>query len=1226
MRNKNAGFSLVELLVAITIAAVVSGSIGYLLITSLRMYNKETVNVALQQELQITLNQIMDYAMESETVVSDFDGVFPDYLALGTFEDKTLHTQIIWKDGNRLFLRKTDIDDFVVIKTDPNDPQNKTINEEKILDYIPNNEGDSSDLYLLAEYVKKFDSDVIGISEKMDGEGNHEEYLFENPISINITLEFEKEATTAEKRVSDKALLRNRVVNNIYVKNSVYSSGAEFVNSDDYNKRSTALNITTTTVNNEQKLGYLKIDGDEVHSVKGDLNILEIIPNYTYDYVQYGIGGKNGELLNSANTDYGSDSIKPISAAEMEGYMIKAAGSYWERLQDGNFSKRNVSTMISSGEMFLNSGASIPAYQFLDSKDRVGYYEYVGESNGGVYAINTYQGNLVPIQNLGQGNAKPNILSFTTTSDDSEKYTPKMYSPIFELCEADDGSGDYYYPEVSYSGRNDYKEVYEKIKHNEYYTENRFIKYEYVGPGKGDVSLLFKKYDYNRPSNYSKNGGYGVEYKVRGDIYQYSVSEGAEYYGYIDGYTTRTSTSETENGYDFSSNVVRVEMYSRAYSSAPVYSNDFGWKWVEAEEGSILYEDIVNGNKVTSCSVIENKLYENTTSDDGKRIYLKDHPRGRIINNETFKLLMLQDVLEQYTDYNKLNIKNGIWDSANNTYDNVNYSALKKWEQDNHRIKLSVRTPADLREDDIDSADLIVIGWSGTEGGFNAAHLLYKNIRGSADSTDFGITNDITFSQTVKIYKKVINEEASIACPTALSGLSGKTNLSKLYMMLYCVKNDSVTYEEAYNDTYGNYKLNKTQKQNQAGTTDYWTDDPSYMRDLENPSKTKIAVNGSGRNIFTDFLLSMEGKEMSKSLYDSDTETMFSKKTTELAYFDEDKNSAHYGDMVVKSANTVIDGVDLNVAEQFIKEWGNKGSGNFDCNVKLLHINDYIYGRYSSSATYNNVTKQYYSFSYSEVSDDYLYKNQMAYNNNATLMTYNSGGTTGLAVLQTATKNATKKSSGATTDIIGTMEFVGACDIATGDARRAAQGDTSTYKVEDHPIGYSKRVIRLDGGIDKKVLYLSEAEYQKARDEGLYLYCVVKTSKDLDKYNKVVTWYRKNEDIEKGLDILYRYDYDDDIYGNDAQFHNENTTASPRCVRYASGEGPSEEYVYEFCFKYELYYFQHIFPINNPVKIKDTDVHQLNNCIIAKVAAGNGLMYEGSDELYIVIRDDFDLD
>ena len=136
----NKGFSLVELLVAITISAIVAGGIGYLLTTSLRMYNKDTVDVTLQQELQITLNQIVDYAMESETIVADFDGNYPVYLALGTFEsvsgtgvlDKTkLNAQIIWQDGNKLYIKKATIADFC-LSADPENAHYREIDKSKI--------------------------------------------------------------------------------------------------------------------------------------------------------------------------------------------------------------------------------------------------------------------------------------------------------------------------------------------------------------------------------------------------------------------------------------------------------------------------------------------------------------------------------------------------------------------------------------------------------------------------------------------------------------------------------------------------------------------------------------------------------------------------------------------------------------------------------------------------------------------------------------------------------------------------------------------------------------------------------------------------------------------------------------------------------------------------------------------------------------------------------------
>ena len=137
----NKGFSLVELLVAITISAIVAGGIGYLLTTSLRMYNKDTVDVTLQQELQITLNQIVDYAMESETIVADFDSTYPNYLALGTFEsasgtgvlDKTkLDAQIIRQDGNKLYIKKATIDDFC-LSSDPTNADYRKIDRKSVV-------------------------------------------------------------------------------------------------------------------------------------------------------------------------------------------------------------------------------------------------------------------------------------------------------------------------------------------------------------------------------------------------------------------------------------------------------------------------------------------------------------------------------------------------------------------------------------------------------------------------------------------------------------------------------------------------------------------------------------------------------------------------------------------------------------------------------------------------------------------------------------------------------------------------------------------------------------------------------------------------------------------------------------------------------------------------------------------------------------------------------------
>ena len=1197
--KKNDGFTLVELLVAIAIAAVVAGSVSFLLFTSMRMFNKETVEVDLQQELQLSINQMMDYAMESETIIADFDGNYPDYIAFGNYTDSTLSAHIIWRDGNRLYLKNDDIPDFV--NTDLNDETNYgKIVASEITDRIPATEGSSPTANLMADYVKAFDVEVGGL-ENVYAEGSTAivGYEFKNPLSVDITLEFEKAVRTANtkgKRVNEKVSLRNRVKYNIFVNTHEYSLKKQI-------SKAEPLTITTETVKLDNKLGYLKIDGDETHSRPGDLNILEIVPDYSYDYVQFAIAGKDGKMLNTVNTDYGSSApFGPVTAAEMEGYVNMAAGSYHQSIY---YEAPVVSVHSDTGTLFMNSGASVPAYYVSSSYENMtGYYEYVGEANGGIYALSSYElaESLAPV--AGSGNARPNIKCFSLEGLSNISNTTKRYNPVFEFVAKDDKSNDFYTPQINYdsNARKDYKRVYRNNDSNQ-----GLLRYEYVGGGRGDIALKFNRYNINQ--GYSPNNGTGFEYKVKGNIYAYSDNENGQYCASYDGFTTREDITYSEAGYDYNMSVSLVVMCSKFYESQPTYDKDYGWIWHEVQNGSGVYNSIQDGSLCTSSSVVESKAWKNSGTSDNKRIYLKNHKRYRIVNNDTFKLLIMQDVLEGYTTAKKLNIKKGIWDPSTNWYDEVNSKAVKDWEADNHRIKLSVRTPEDIADSDIEAADLIIIGGP-NDGGFKNANLLSNALRNRTGTASYGLSNDISFEHVIKIYKKVISEEAAIAAPSELGGLgSGETNLSKLFIMLFCVKNDNVTKSSVSDETYLNAKDEKIEKQ---GSSNYWTEDATYQSEIEG----KITTLGSGRMMFSDFILSMEDKAMSKSMYGT---TPMSMKTSDFVYLDEDRNSSDYGKLVVNTCNDLnVDGYTLNVSGYTNNNWGGTGSGNFEVNFlqnEAGNRNEYISHRYSSGVIFNNELNMYYKFSYGQQTEG-LYKNQLVYNNDSTLMTYNSSGSTGTLMLQNVNNSATRKNGGSVTDVIGTMEYVGADDIESGTYRRNNQGDTTTYKFEDHPIEYSKRVIRLEGGIDKKVIYLSEAEYEKAKIEGLYLYCLVKTSKDNNMYNKCVTTYKRNDGSS------WRFDYDDDIYGGDAYTHPDNNTSSTNCRRYAAGGGVSDAYVYEYRYKVDPLYFQNITPMNNVVP----STHIPNNAFVAKVDAGNGKLYQGSDELFFVIRDTFDLE
>lgn len=1211
----NKGFSLVELLVAITISAIVAGGIGYLLTTSLRMYNKDTVDVSLQQELQITLNQIVDYAMESETIVADFDGTYPDYLALGTFEsvsgtgvlDKTkLNAQIIWQDGNKLYLKKTTVDDFC-LSSNPADADFRKIDKSKIESLIPA-AGASSDANLLAQYVDAFTvTGIGGIVEVKDESGNVTGHAYENPLSIILELEFEKSVAAANKnkKVKDTAYLRNKVTNDIYVNilgqpNQTYSL---------YEKDS--VSIETTTVNMEKKAGILQIPGSEHGGVSYDLNILEIVPDYTYDYVQYVLGGENGAILNSANTFYGpsaeSAGIKPISAAEFEGFLIRSAGY-----------RNNSNTTYGISSFYPNNGADIPAMYITPAKSRVGYYEYVGESNGGIYAIDSVISNMAPANGAGYGDTKPVIDYFVSDSyGNTTDFTGKYYRPKFEFVYEDDVESDtWYYPVLDANeGGGEYNKV---IYHNQY--GNDITTYQYVGEG-GLYDVVFG----NPTKEYNQH--YAC-YRVSGDINNTFSAKNGRYYAHLTGdkWEYRMDKSNYTVGFDYVRNVEDVIMFSKHLNQTPAKSSDYGWIWHEEASGAV-HDEIIKGARVTSASLIDTGDYVNHPSpSENNRIYLKDHIRNTVINNETFKLFTMQDIFEEYAPNKMLDIRYGIWDTENEQYCEVNKNALSSWEGSGHKVTLNVRIPTDVTDTDIENCDLVIFGING-DGGFDYAKSLYNSIRGSVSGQTYSTTNDLSFANAFLLYKKVIAEEVGIACPYSLisaGDAKASINIGKLFEMLYCVQNEDITKESVVDDTVTTAKLKKIEKQGES--SNYWTVDPDYQKDLAD----RVMVQGSGREMFSDFFKSMAKDALSKPLYDDNTLTH---PTTDFVYIEE--SGANAGSIIVPAKNETIDGYVFNNSAKVISTWGGGGGGGlsaFETNLLQWNTNKYLCDRYRSSFSgydkttfvWNPVYNKFYKFSYSEPQAG-IYRNQVVWNQTSDLLHFSKSGGSGLLGIQTVRNNTKNEGAPIPADVIGKINYVGADLEAAAVERRNNQGDTTTKQFSDMP-DYSMKIIDLpdyladptkpDTVVTKKVLYLSEEQFKKAQSEGLYLYVLIKSSKDPSCYNKCVLWYEKNEKDTEGKPIKWRVDYVNDDFGTD------NDETSENVVKYASGLlpdntiNPAETYVREYRYHVPAQYFANLAPPYN----------NKNNMIIARVDKTAEREYEGNDTLYIYIRDTFDLD
>lgn len=86
MRHDNKGFSLIELIIAISISVIILGIIASLLWQSTNYYRRSNEDITLQMEAQTILNQLKDLIVEADCVEFD-DSVEPARLRIQHGED-----------------------------------------------------------------------------------------------------------------------------------------------------------------------------------------------------------------------------------------------------------------------------------------------------------------------------------------------------------------------------------------------------------------------------------------------------------------------------------------------------------------------------------------------------------------------------------------------------------------------------------------------------------------------------------------------------------------------------------------------------------------------------------------------------------------------------------------------------------------------------------------------------------------------------------------------------------------------------------------------------------------------------------------------------------------------------------------------------------------------------------------------------------------------------------
>ncbi len=224
LKQNNKGLSLVELLVAISIGAIVAGSIAALMTFAIRMYRNESVNTQLQYELQSNLNMMMDEIMSAQTLVVDQNNIaittmgeaYTKYALFGTvrstgFEGVIFVSSAAGSDGTF----KVYMDRITSTLTDPKEVAAAAYTS------VTAHFADDPNPYLLGEFVTRFviQPDPHSTCFSVDPKDSTK-HLYTNPVSVSVELDFKKKGwgdKEYKKHVKDEVYLRNRLSSPIYV-------------------------------------------------------------------------------------------------------------------------------------------------------------------------------------------------------------------------------------------------------------------------------------------------------------------------------------------------------------------------------------------------------------------------------------------------------------------------------------------------------------------------------------------------------------------------------------------------------------------------------------------------------------------------------------------------------------------------------------------------------------------------------------------------------------------------------------------------------------------------------------------------------------------------------------------------------------------------------------------------------------------------------------------------
>ena len=241
--NNNKGMTLIELLVAFSISAIILSSLAYFIFTAIGMYNKNGIVVDLQNEAQLTMNQIVDCVMEAEGVVLAYDKreQQTECVLLGKiYVDESGTLPVYYYAGNAMVTNLAKKEMYLASFPNPYSDDNVDYREvagrteggityarmeaddintlvAEVISYANNNH----EICLMAQHVTKC---YIREIEKIATEIQPFPGEFSLPFAMQIDLLFEQDYGNgvATRECSDKAVVRSQI-DYIYVNGTKYN-------------------------------------------------------------------------------------------------------------------------------------------------------------------------------------------------------------------------------------------------------------------------------------------------------------------------------------------------------------------------------------------------------------------------------------------------------------------------------------------------------------------------------------------------------------------------------------------------------------------------------------------------------------------------------------------------------------------------------------------------------------------------------------------------------------------------------------------------------------------------------------------------------------------------------------------------------------------------------------------------------------------------------------------